>query len=166
MGRNDFSSELVDCSSNSSRHFRSRAGSDGRVDSADLPSMDYRTVGRHNSEGSAYVVYDGLVYDITDFLQRHPGGKSILAAALGTDVTETLDSFHDVHVSRLIRSEHFRSTSGIRLVARLDRRPRDGFNWIGNHNYQSRREYRRPDPMGDELRREVMSYIRRAGLPV
>src|SRR5213075_3291309 len=144
----------------------SEVGEKSGSDIAALPSMDYRSVGRHNTEHSAYVVYDGLVYDITDFLQRHPGGKSILAAALGTDVTETLDSFHDVHVSRLIRSEHFRRASGIRFVARLDRTPRDGFNWIGNHNYQSRREYRRPDPMGDELRREVMSYIRRAGLPV
>ena len=144
----------------------SRPGSETRPDGAGLPSMDYRSVGRHNTETSAYVVYDGLVYDITDFLQRHPGGKSILAAALGTDVTETLDSFHDLHVSRLIRSAHFRDASGIRLVARLDRTPRDGFNWIGNHEYQSRREYRRPDPMGDELRREVMSYIRRHRLPV
>src|SRR6185369_2625223 len=122
----------------------SRPGSETRTDGAGLPSMDYRSVGRHNTETSAYVVYDGLV----------------------SDVTETLDSFHDLHVSRLIRSAHFRDASGIRLVARLDRTPRDGFNWIGNHEYQSRREYRRPDPMGDELRREVMSYIRRHRLPV
>ena len=40
------------------------AGTDG------LPSMDYRSVGRHNTEKSAYVVYDGLVYDITDFLHQ------------------------------------------------------------------------------------------------
>src|SRR4051812_8929282 len=103
------------------------------ADQAGLPLMDYRSVGRHNTEASAYVVYDGLVYDITDFLQRHPGGKSILAAALGTDVTETLDSFHDLHVSRLIRSQHFRKVSGIRLVASLEHTSRDGFNWIGDH---------------------------------
>src|SRR4051794_27843950 len=98
--------------------------SEARSDGADLPTLDYRSVGRHNTESSAYVVYDRLIYDITDFLQRHPGGKSILAAALGTDVTETLDSFHDVHVSRLIRSGNFRRVSGIRLVAKLERSPR------------------------------------------
>jgi linoleoyl-CoA desaturase len=126
--------------------------------------MDYRTVGRHNTEKSAYVVYDELVYDVTAFLRLHPGGKSILAAALGTDITDTLDSFHDIYVSHLLRSRQFRDANGIGLVARLDRTD-PGFNRIGRNDYQSRREYRRPDPMGDELRREVMAYLRRAGLP-
>lgn len=127
--------------------------------------MDYRMVGRHYTEKSAYVVYDGLVYDITEFLHRHPGGKSIVAAALGTDITETLDSFHDVHVSNWIRSPQFRDANGIRVVGVLDRNLQ-GFNRIGHSEYQSRREYRRPDPMGDELRREVMGFLRRARLPV
>jgi fatty acid desaturase/predicted heme/steroid binding protein len=140
-------------------------GNASSADAHDLASMDYRSVGRHNSETSAYVVYEGLVYDITGFLRRHPGGKSILLAALGTDVTETLDSFHDVHVSRLIRSEQFRNANGVAVIARLERTPSDGLNLLGNHDYQSRREYRRPDPMGDELRRQVMSYLRRTGLP-
>src|SRR5512132_4038249 len=124
MAEAGFNSELVGRLARDEEN--SRAASEARAAEAGLPSMDYRSVGRHNTETSAYVVYDGLVYDITAFLQRHPGGKSILAAALGTDVTETLDSFHDLHVSRLIRSAHFRDASGIRLVARLERTPRDG----------------------------------------
>jgi linoleoyl-CoA desaturase len=166
MSKNDLSLERVRCTANPIQTSHAGTGSESNAGTDDLPPMDYRSVGRHHSEKSAYVVYDELVYDITGFLHLHPGGKSILSAALGTDITETLDSFHDIHVSRLIQSEQFRKANGICVVAKLDRTPREGFNWIGNHDCQSRRQYRRPDPMGDELRRQVMSYIRRTGLPV
>lgn len=166
MTENNLSSEREHCTLNPIQNSRPGVESESRSGMDDLPSLDYRSVGQHNSEKSAYVVYDELVYDITGFLHLHPGGKSIIAAALGTDVTETIDSFHDIHVSRLIRSDQFRNANGIRVVARLDRTPKKGFNWIGNYDYQSRREYRRPDPMGDELRRQVMSYLRQTGLPL
>ncbi len=131
----------------------------------DVPIMDYRSVGKHNNQQSAYVVVDGLVYDITDFLNRHPGGKYILMADLGTDITNTFKSFHDTRVSDLIRSENFRRRHGIHLIAKLASTPVDQLNQIGHYEYQSRRTYRQPDPMGDELRVSVMEYVRRNGLP-
>jgi fatty acid desaturase/predicted heme/steroid binding protein len=131
-----------------------------------LPVLDYHEVGEHNNPKSAYVVYDGLVYDVTKFLRFHPGGRSILVPALGTDVTDTLDSFHDAYVSRLLRSSEAREQYGIRLVGELAPVLQGSSNRIGRYQYQSRREYQRPDPMGAELRKEVYAYLRQARLPL
>ena len=131
-----------------------------------LPTLEYRDVGVHDSEKSAFVVYDGFVYDITEFLRFHPGGKSILLANLGTDITDTLDSFHDAYVSRLIQSSEHRKQYGIRLVGKLAKAAAGNSNRIGVQSYQSRREYRRPDAMGAELRKEVYAYLREAKLPL
>jgi linoleoyl-CoA desaturase len=132
----------------------------------ELPIIDYRDVGAHNNEKSAFVVYDGFVYDITEFLRFHPGGKSILVPALGTDITDTLESFHEQYVSRLLRSGEHRRQYGIRLVGKLACAPTGMKNRIGLYEYQSRREYQRPDQMGIELRKEVFAYLRKAGLPL
>ncbi len=128
--------------------------------------MDYTQLGRHNTERSACVAYDGLVYDLTGFLRTHPGGSDILLTALGTDITKTLDSFHDVHVSRLLLSDDFRKRHGIKLVARLSCAATEQHNRVGLYDYQSRRDYLSSDPMGDELRREVFGFLREQNLPV
>eukprot|EP01035_Chromulina_nebulosa_P017654 gene17654-23237_t len=41
----------------------------------------------HNKENDVWIVVDNKVYDITDFVHRHPGGDSILKHA-GDDATE------------------------------------------------------------------------------
>jgi linoleoyl-CoA desaturase len=132
----------------------------------DLPVLDYRDIGAHNSEQSAFVVYDGLVYDITEFLRFHPGGKSILIPALGTDITETVDSFHEISVSRLLRSGSQQRQYGIRPIGKLAGASLNRNNRIGLYEYQSRRQYPKPDAMAAELRKEVFAYLREAGLPL
>jgi len=129
------------------------------------PVWDYAEIGAHDNEKSAYVAYDGLIYDITEFLRFHPGGKSILLANLGTDITDTVDSFHDAYVGQLIRSSEQRRQYGIRLLGKLTAPP-PRHNQIGLRSYQSRREYRRPDPMAAELRKRVYAYLREAKLPI
>jgi fatty acid desaturase/predicted heme/steroid binding protein len=133
--------------------------------SAELPVIDYRDIGEHNHKQSAYVAFDGRVYDITEFLRRHPGGRSILVPALGTDITDALESQHDGYVSRILRNEAMRAQFGIELLGELA--PRDDHNQyrIGLYDYQSRREYQRPDPMADELRQAVYGYLRENKLP-
>jgi linoleoyl-CoA desaturase len=149
---------------------QSRLKSDSQLpsieDEDELPIFEYRDVGAHNSEKSAFVVYDRFVYDITDFLRFHPGGKSILVPNLGTDITDTLDSFHDVDVSRLLRTSAHRRQYGIHLVGELACAPANTNNRIGRYKYQSRREYQRPDAMAAELKKEVFGYLREAGLPL
>ncbi|KAJ8920501.1 hypothetical protein NQ315_005370 [Exocentrus adspersus] len=47
-----------------------------------LPSFSLKEVGHHNSKDSnIWVTYKEGVYDITDFVDKHPGGDQILIAA-------------------------------------------------------------------------------------
>ena len=48
-------------------------------------------VAKHNSRDSAWVVYDGKVYDLTDFVNLHPGGRSEILDAAGKDATSAFD---------------------------------------------------------------------------
>ena len=53
-------------------------------------------VSQHSSEESAWIVNNGRVFDVTDFLTRHPGGRDVLLGSIGKDVTETM-SDPDIH---------------------------------------------------------------------
>ena len=63
-------------------------------------------VAKHNSTDDAWVIVDGAVYDVTSFLESHPGGVSITEEHLGTDV------------SRVIRSDkvHSHSSTAFELL--------------------------------------------------
>ncbi|XP_046843229.1 fatty acid 2-hydroxylase-like [Xenia sp. Carnegie-2017] len=54
--------------------------------------MSYNSddVRQHKDESSAWITHKGRVFDITEFLSRHPGGKQVLLPKLGSDVTELM----------------------------------------------------------------------------
>jgi cytochrome b involved in lipid metabolism len=54
---------------------------------AELPIVDRAEVARHDTPEKAWMVIDGLVYDVTVFLQEHPGGARVLLPHLGKDAT-------------------------------------------------------------------------------
>ncbi|KAG0570030.1 hypothetical protein M758_6G128500 [Ceratodon purpureus] len=47
----------------------------------------------HNHAKDCWLVIDGKVYDVTKFLDDHPGGDEVLLSATGKDAT---DDFEDV----------------------------------------------------------------------
>ncbi|WOO77061.1 (S)-mandelate dehydrogenase, mitochondrial [Vanrija pseudolonga] len=49
---------------------------------------------KHSHSKSLWIAIDGKVYDVTDFLDRHPGGSKILAENGGKDVSKL---FHSIH---------------------------------------------------------------------
>ena len=53
-----------------------------------------RTVAKHNSTESCWVILYGNVYDVTDFLSEHPGGAKIILSLAGKDATEEYDPVH------------------------------------------------------------------------
>ena len=61
-----------------------------------LPLFSFEEVQQHNTEKDAWVVHRGKVYDVSEFLERHPGGKDVLLAYAGQDVT-TLMTQDDLH---------------------------------------------------------------------
>ncbi|VDK21908.1 unnamed protein product [Anisakis simplex] len=47
----------------------------------------------HNSVQSSWIVIDDKVYDVTKFIDQHPGGEEVILEQSGNDATE---SFYDV----------------------------------------------------------------------
>ncbi len=57
-------------------------------------------VSQHNTEDSCWVVANNNVYDTTDFIRRHPGGKFAILSKAGTDVTKHF-KWHSDHAKQL-----------------------------------------------------------------
>jgi cytochrome b involved in lipid metabolism len=52
-----------------------------------LPLVTQAELRRHTSRSSCWICLDGLVFDVTEWLRRHPGGPSVLIRRGGTDVS-------------------------------------------------------------------------------
>uniref|UniRef100_A0A8B9EKG3 Cytochrome b5 type B n=1 Tax=Anser cygnoides TaxID=8845 RepID=A0A8B9EKG3_ANSCY len=66
---------------------------DGGEAAAAGPVFTLQEVARRNSSREAWLVIHGRVYDVTRFLEEHPGGEEVLLEQAGKDATE---SFEDV----------------------------------------------------------------------
>lgn len=54
---------------------------------ADLPSYDWDEIRRHATAQSTWIVIDGDVYDVTGWLEHHPGGAERLREWAGKDAS-------------------------------------------------------------------------------
>ena len=55
-----------------------------------METYSLEEVRKHNSEDSAWLVYNGRVFDVTEFVSHHPGGRNVLLPKLGKDVSEIM----------------------------------------------------------------------------
>lgn len=54
---------------------------------------------------SAWVIYQGKVYDITAFAQEHPGGTEVLVDVAGADITRAFTEIgHSEHARKLLNN--------------------------------------------------------------
>ena len=44
-------------------------------------------VAQHSSKEDCWVIFDNVVYDVTDFIADHPGGEDLIMEYAGQDVT-------------------------------------------------------------------------------
>lgn len=51
-------------------------------------------VAKHNTEDSVWFIVDSKVYDVSDFLDAHPGGESVLRQVAGQDATAAFYNLH------------------------------------------------------------------------
>jgi flavocytochrome c len=55
-------------------------------------------VAKHDKENDCWVILHGKVYDVTEFLPDHPGGKKAIMLFAGKDATEEFDMLHPPNV--------------------------------------------------------------------
>ncbi|KAJ6111559.1 Cytochrome b5 [Penicillium sp. IBT 18751x] len=53
----------------------------------ELPELSMKDVAAHKSKTDMWIVIHGQVFDITEYLQDHPGGADVLIETAGTDAT-------------------------------------------------------------------------------
>lgn len=61
---------------------------------------------KHNDHSSCWVAIDGLVYDITKFLDQHPGGEEVVLETAGSDATEGFEDVGHSQDAREMLKEH------------------------------------------------------------
>nr|BAB17853.1 cytochrome b5 [Polyandrocarpa misakiensis] len=66
----------------------------------------YEEVKQHNSIKSAWNVIHNKVYDVTKFLEDHPGGEEVLLEQAGKNATEAFEDVGHSSDARSLAEEH------------------------------------------------------------
>lgn len=51
-------------------------------------------VSNHNTSDDIWIIINNDVFDITDFIDEHPGGKQVLLSVGGKDATDFFEELH------------------------------------------------------------------------
>lgn len=60
-----------------------------------LKALTAEEVSRHNKADDCWIIMDGVVYDVTGFLNLHPGGMDVIMKYGGKDCTDAFNEAHD-----------------------------------------------------------------------
>ncbi|KAK4503249.1 hypothetical protein PRZ48_006677 [Zasmidium cellare] len=52
----------------------------------------------HNTRDSCWIAIKGTIWDVTSFVDQHPGGASLILKVAGQDATEQYETFHDLEL--------------------------------------------------------------------
>ncbi|OOQ87796.1 Acyl-CoA desaturase [Penicillium brasilianum] len=64
-----------------------RAKLDWGIPLAQLPVFTWDEFVQESQSGKALVVIAGVIHDVTDFINEHPGGKALISSGIGKDAT-------------------------------------------------------------------------------
>lgn len=71
-----------------------------------LRVIRYEEVKKHNSIKSAWLVIHNKVYDVTKFLEDHPGGEEVLLEQASKNSTEAFEDVGHSSDARMLAEEH------------------------------------------------------------
>jgi cytochrome b involved in lipid metabolism len=69
--------------------------------SSDSTSITLAQLKEHSQSGDCWVSYEGVVYDITEWLPLHPGGSAVIAQYCGTS-SEFETAFSGKHGQKMV----------------------------------------------------------------
>ena len=82
-----------------------------------LPKFTMAEVAKHGTREDCWVILDGRAYDITRFIDKHPGGVGPIVNMAGKDATDVFDNYHAARVYKTMLAP-------VRPCRRANRRPR------------------------------------------
>ena len=65
-----------------------------------LPQFTLAEVAKHNTKDDCWIILDSRVYNVTSFIDRHPGGVGPVVNMAGKDATDVFDNYHQDRVYR------------------------------------------------------------------
>lgn len=68
--------------------------------SAHLPTFTVADVATHCTRGDAWIIIGAYCYDVSRFMETHPGGLMPLVHMAGKDCSDAFENFHDAKVYR------------------------------------------------------------------
>lgn len=74
------------------------SGSSGATEEKGSKTYTLAEVAKHNTDGDAWVVVNGKVLDVTNFVDDHPGGKMAIMTFAGRDASEEFNMLHEKNV--------------------------------------------------------------------
>jgi cytochrome b involved in lipid metabolism len=60
-------------------------------------------IAKHNSVSDCWVSLHGMVYDLTTFVEQHPGGPKSILSLGGRDATKVFDTIHSPHMLDIMK---------------------------------------------------------------
>ncbi|NEP40318.1 MAG: hypothetical protein F6K35_14195 [Okeania sp. SIO2H7] len=123
-------------------------------------AISYEELKKHSTYSDAWIAINGLVYDITDFIDRHPFGDTF-KGNLGTDCSGLFSSAHiNTNVENLIKNEDFLKKNNINMVGFLDVN-QDFLHKKSDRRYLDRIVYQETDKdeFWLELKTKVKEYL-------
>ncbi|EFO99504.1 hypothetical protein CRE_22344 [Caenorhabditis remanei] len=73
---------------------------------ADLKQITLKEIADHNTNKSAWIVIGNKVFDVTKFLDEHPGGCEVLLEQAGSDGTEAFEDVGHSTDARHMKDEY------------------------------------------------------------
>ena len=61
---------------------------------------------KHNNPQDLWLVIDNKVYDVTEYMNKHPGGKNSILKHAGTDATKVFYQIHEKYMLDDIKNIH------------------------------------------------------------
>ncbi|KAJ3216836.1 hypothetical protein HK099_005705 [Clydaea vesicula] len=83
--------------------------------------VSFAEVSKHTTAKDAWMVIDGNVYDVTKFLDDHPGGEEVLLEQAGQDASEAFEEIgHSDDARNLLKNMLVGPVSGAPKVVKKE----------------------------------------------
>lgn len=66
--------------------------------------VTWQELEKHNQKGDFWVGYEGYVYDVTNWVDSHPGGYDMISFSSGRDISMLFTSYHKVNSASIFGS--------------------------------------------------------------